>query len=182
MPFSVQDFRSNLTGGGARPNLFEVVVPFPSGVVDNSTASQKMTFMCKAAQIPGGDIGTVEVPYFGRMIKYAGNRTFAEWSTTVINDEDFRVHSAITGWMDLINQHSNNARGVESTTDYQVDAQVNHYGKTGEIIKKVNFINLWPSSLTPIDLGWDTNDVLEEFAVTWMYDYWAIEDADLQTH
>ena len=181
MPFSVQDFRSNLTGGGARPNLFEVVVPFPGGVNDGGTASQKFTFMCKAAQLPGSDFGTVEVPYFGRMIKYAGNRTFAEWATTVINDEDFKVHSGIVNWMNLINGHTSNKRNVQNTTDYQVDAIVNQYGKTGEVIKSVTFVNLWPQSLAAMDLAWESNDAFEEFGVTWMYDYWKIEDSDAQT-
>lgn len=180
MPFSVQDFRSNLTGGGARPNLFEVVVPFPNIVGDGATAAQKMTFMCKAAQLPGSDLPAIEVPYFGRMIKYAGSRTFAEWTTTIINDEDFKVHSALVGWMDMINEHSGNKRKGVALTDYQVDAQVRHYGKSGDIIKQVNFINLWPSALAPIELAWETEG-LEEFSVTWMYDYWTIADADVQT-
>lgn len=181
MPFSVQNFRSQLTGGGARPNLFEVVVPFPNIVAEGSAAAQKMTFMCKTAQLPGSDIPAVEVPYFGRMVKYAGNRTFAEWATTVINDEDFKVHSAIVGWMDMMNQHAGNRRGGISATEYQVDAEVRHFGKTGNVIKTINFVNLWPSSLAAIDLAWDSNDALEEFAVTWMYDYWTVSDSDVQT-
>ena len=136
--------------------------------------------MCKSSQLPGGDLGAVEVPYFGRMIKYAGNSVFAEWTTSVINDEDFKVHSALISWMNLINEHAGNKRRVENTTDYQVDAVVRQYGKTGDIIKTVSFVNLWPQSLSPIELSWDSIDALEEFAVTWQYDYWTVQDADVQ--
>ena len=175
MPFSVQDFRANLTGGGARPNLFEVVVPFPSIVADGSTAAQKMTFMCKTAQLPGSDIGQVLVPYFGRVIKLAGNRTFAEWSTTIIMDEDFAVHGGLTNWMNGINSHAGNERTM-SSSDYQVDASVRQYTKDGDIAKEITMINCWPSSVAPVDLGWDANDTIVDFAVTWQYDYWQAQD------
>ena len=179
MPFSINNFRANLTGQGARPNLFEVTIPFP-GAVNPGEAGQKITFMCKGAQIPGADIGLVEVPYFGRNIKLAGNRTFAEWTTTVINDEDFAVHAGLTNWMNAINTHASNERQITGT-DYQVDAQVVHYKKDGDIAKEITIVNCWPSSVAAIELGWDQNDAIEEFAVTWQYDYWQITDALTQT-
>ena len=175
MPFSINNFRAQLTGQGARPNLFEVTVPFP-GASNPGEAGQKLTFMCKGAQIPGADIGLVEVPYFGRNIKLAGNRTFAEWTTTVINDEDFAVHSGLVNWMNAINAHGENTQSLDSE-DYQVDAQVIQYGKEGDIVKRVTLVNCWPASIPAIELGWDQNDAIEEFAVTWQYDYWSIVDA-----
>ena len=102
MPFSVNNFRAQLVGQGARPNLFEVTVPFP-GAANPGEAGQKMTFMCKATSIPGATLGMVEAPYFGRTIKLPGNRTFEEWSTTVINDEDFAVHAGFVNWTNYIN-------------------------------------------------------------------------------
>ena len=178
MPFSITQFKGQLTGDGARPNLFEVQVPFVAG----NDATQKMTFMCKGAQIPGEDIGLVEVPYFGRNIKLAGNRTFAEWTTTVINDENFAVWDGLVGWMNLINGHEENLQGLPSTPNgYQVNASVRQYGKTGDLLKNVEFVNLWPSSIPAIELGWDTNDAIEEFAVTWQYDYWQAIDNLTQT-
>ena len=179
MPFSINNFRAQLQGQGARPNLFEVTIPFP-GAVNPGEATQKVTFMCKGAQIPGADIAAVEVPYFGRNIKLAGNRTFAEWTTTVINDEDFAIHAGLTNWMNAINNHAANERTITGT-DYQVDASVVHYGKTGDIIKEIFIRNCWPSSVAAIELGWDQNDALEEFAVTWQYDYWEIQDSATQT-
>jgi hypothetical protein len=179
MPFSINNFRAELVGQGARPNLYEVTIPFP-GAVNPGEAGQKMTFMCKGAQIPGADIGLVEVPYFGRNIKLAGNRTFAEWTTTVINDEDFAIHAGLVNWMNGIQGHGENLRTV-SGNDYQVDAQVTHYKKEGEVAKQITMINCWPSSVAAIELGWDQNDAVEEFAVTWQYDYWQIADDKTQT-
>ena len=172
MPFNIKDIRAQLTGGAARPNLFEVVMPFPS-IANPGSASTKMTFTCKGAQMPGSDIGMVEVPYFGRTIKIAGNRTFAEWTTTVINDEVFVVYNAIQTWMNSINQHESNVRGAGSApADYQATADVIHYGKDGAEIKRITVVNLWPSTLAPLDLDWSSNDTLEEFTCTWQYDYW----------
>jgi len=174
MPFSINNFRANLIGQGARPNLFEVTVPFPTAVTTGE-AGQKMTFMCKTAQFPGSDLGFVEVPYFGRTIKLAGNRTFAEWTTTIINDEDFAVHAGLTNWMNGINSHGGNERTFAGT-DYQVDATVKQYTKSGDVAKEITIINCWPTALAPIELGWDQNDSVEEYAVTWQYDYWQAND------
>jgi len=174
MPFSINNFRAQLVGQGARPNLFEVTIPFPTSV-QVGEAGQKMTFMCKGAQVPGADLGLVEVPYFGRNIKLAGNRTFAEWTTTIINDEDFVVHGGITNWMNAINSHEENRRGTTGT-EYQVDAEVTQYKKEGEIAKTITLVNCWPSSIAAIELGWDQNDAIEEFAVTWQYDWWQAQD------
>ncbi len=179
MPFSINNFRAELVGQGARPNLYEVTIPFP-GAVNPGEAGQKMTFMCKGAQIPGADIGLVEVPYFGRNIKLAGNRTFAEWTTTVINDEDFAIHAGLVNWMNSIQGHGENLRTIAGN-DYQVDAQVTHYKKEGEVAKQITMINCWPSSGAAMELGWDQNDAVEEFAVTWQYDYWQIADDKTQT-
>jgi len=142
-----------------------------------------MTFLCKGAQIPGSDIGTIEVPYFGRVIKIAGNRTFAEWTTTVINDEDFVIYNAIQEWMNQINSHQANFRTAaagNAPLGYQVDSEVFQYAKTGEEIKKITIVNMWPSSLAPIDLAWETNDAVEEFTCTWQYDYWKTPTIDEQ--
>jgi len=172
MAFNVNDIRAQLSGGGARPNLFEVVMPFPS-VANPGAAGTKMTFTCKGAQMPGSDLGVVEMPYFGRTIKLAGNRTFPEWTTTVINDEDFSVYNAIQTWMNSINAHADNTRGAGTRpSNYHSTADVIHYGKAGDEIKRVTIVNMWPSVLAPIDLAWETNDALEEFTCTWQYDFW----------
>ncbi len=169
MPFNIRDFRSELRGQGARPNLFEVRV---DSHFFGGQEADKFRFMCKGASIPGGDIGVAEVAYFGRNIKLPGNRVYAEWTTTVINDEDFLTHHGITSWMDKINQFEANDYVNRDSIDQRVPAEVDQYGKGGDIIHSVKMWNFWPSSISGIDLNWETNDSVEDFTVTWQYDYW----------
>lgn len=162
MPFNITDFKGNFPFDGARPNLFEVNIP----VFD-----QKLTFTAKTAQLPGSTIGTIEVPYFGRTIKVAGNRTFPEWTITVINDEDFVVRNQLEEWMARINGHESNlAEALYS--QYCFDAEVYQYGKQGDIVKSYTFIDMFPADISPIDVSWDANDAIEEYAVTFQYQYW----------
>jgi hypothetical protein len=162
MPFNITDFKGNFPFDGARPNLFEVNIP----VFD-----QKLTFTAKTAQLPGSTIGTIEVPYFGRTIKVAGNRTFPEWTITVINDEDFVIRNQLEEWMARINGHESNL--AESLySQYCFDAEVYQYGKQGDIIKSYTFIDMFPADISPIDVSWDANDAIEEYAVTFQYQYW----------
>ena len=174
MAFNVSEFRSNMVGDGARPNLFQVSLTFPTLVDGAVTAGQKTTFMAKAAQLPGSTIGSISVPYFGRELKFAGNRTFADWSITIINDEDFAIRNAFESWMNLINSHAENKRnpGSVGPSTYTVDAEVVQYGKSGNELKRYKFVGMWPQDLAPIDLAWDSNDTIEEFAVTFGYQYW----------
>jgi len=173
MPFNVQEFRSQLQMGGARNTLFEVVLPFP-GYAGGSASSQKLAFMCKSSQIPPQDIGFIEVPYFGRKIKVAGDRTFPEWQITIINDEDFIVRDAFERWHNALNYHVANLRAQQAATliQYQVDAKVTQYAKTGEPLKVYTFVGVFPTNIGAIDLGWDTTDQIEEFPVTLQYQWW----------
>jgi hypothetical protein len=177
MAFNVNEFRSQMVGDGARPNLFEVSMPFP-GFSQSGNAQQKLTFMCKSAQLPGATLGTVPVQYFGRELKFVGNRTFTDWTISIINDEDFVVRNAFERWMQGINSHSLNVRNplALSPGGYTVDGDVKQYGKKGDVIKKYKFIGLFPTDLTAIDVSWDSNDQIEEFQVTLSYQWW--ESAD----
>lgn len=174
MAFNVAEFRANMVGDGARPNLFAVSLTFPNLVNGAVVAGQKTTFMAKAAQIPGSTIGAVTVPYFGRELKFAGNRTFADWTITVINDEDFLVRNAVESWMNTINSHAGNVRNTQAVnpSNYSVDAEVIQYGKGGNELKRYKFVGLWPQDVSTIDLAWDANDSIEEFSVTFGYQYW----------
>ena len=174
MAFNVAEFRANMVGDGARPNLFSVSLVFPIIASNGSLASSKTTFMAKASQLPGSSIGTVGVNYFGREMKFAGNRTFADWSLTIINDEDFVVRNSIESWMNSINSNVSNVRAPAASrpAGYTTDATVTQYGKTGEILKTYNFVGLFPVDLAPIELDWGSNDAMEEFQVTFAYQYW----------
>jgi hypothetical protein len=173
MAFNVNQFRSQLQSDGARPNLFEVSMPFPAFSLPGN-AQTKMTFMCKTAQLPGSTLGVVPVQYFGRELKFVGNRTFADWTVTIINDEDFSVRNAFERWMNGINSHNLNVRNPLAGTPlgYSVDGQVTQFGKAGNTIKKYNFVGLFPTDITPIDVDWGSNDTIEEFSVTLTYQFW----------
>jgi hypothetical protein len=174
MAFNVAEFRANMIGDGARPNLFSVSLVFPTLAVDGVLAGQKVNFMAKAAQLPGSTIGTVPVFYFGREMKFPGNRTFADWTLTIINDEDFAIRNSLESWMNAINSHAANVRSGAAigSTGYSVDASVTQYGKTGNELKKYNFVGMFPLDLAPIDLDWGSNDAIEEYTCTFAYQYW----------
>lgn len=183
MAFNIQQFRSALSLDGARPNLFECRMSFPeiagtipparSGADGLSTAEQ-FTFFCRAAQLPGSTVNAIPMPYFGRELKFAGNRQFAEWTVTIINDEDFKIRNSIELWMNGLNSHRNNLRNpsFESPASYQKDATVIQYGKTGEALKSYTFIGMFPIDLSPIELDWASNDQIEEYQVTFTYQWW----------
>lgn len=181
MPFNILEFRNRLNRDGARPNLFEVSMAFPTVAVPGSAAAQQeMTFMCRAAQLPGSSIGSVIVPYFGREVKFAGNRVFQDWTVTIINDEDFLLKNAFERWMGGINSHFGNRRNsaLNTPSSYVTDASVTQYGKTGSKIKSYQFVGMFPIDLSPIDLDWGSNDTIEEFSVTFQYQYWLSNTTD----
>lgn len=188
--FNIQEFRSQMTGDGARPNLFEVELNFPTFVSNSAFARQKASFMCRAAQLPGSTVNQVPVNYFGRELKFAGNRTFPEWTVTVINDEDFAIRKAVERWMNGLNSHTTNIRdpralrganAAGTAEGYQTDAYVTQYGKSDETtggLRVYRFIGVFPIDLSPIELDWGANDTIEEFAVTFAYQWW--EDVSAQ--
>ncbi len=174
MAFNVAEFRANLIGDGARPNLFQVTLTFPTIAANGTAAGQKTTFMAKGAQLPGSTIGQVPLFYFGRELKFAGNRQFADWTLQIINDEDFTIRKALESWMNGINSHAGNVRtgAAAGPSVYTVDALVTQYGKTGDTLKTYKFVGVYPLDLAPIDLDWGANDTIEEYAVTFAYQWW----------
>jgi hypothetical protein len=178
MAFNVTTFRSEMIGDGARPNLFEVelqISPTLSTYGGTTKLSDKFRFMCKSAQIPGSTLGVVNVPYFGREVKFVGNRTFADWTVTVINDEDFAIRKFFESWMNGINSNSGNEREtiLAKPSDYVCDALVHQYKKTGAVkAASYQFVQMFPTDLSAIDLDWGSNDTIEEFTVNFTYQYW----------
>lgn len=176
MAFNVNQFRAALTGDGARPNLFSVTMPFPTFVNIGQAAGQKLQFMARSAQLPGSTIGTVTQNYFGRELKFAGNRTFADWTITVVNDEDFLIRNAFEQWLNGIDSHVSNIRTSGPNPDsYSVSqVYVQQFNKDGtpNPYGLYNFVGMFPTDLTPIDLDWGANDSMEEFSVTFTYQYW----------
>ena len=172
MALNINEIRSQLVLGGARPALFQVIFNNPV----NAAGDVKVPFMCKAAQIPASTVGTIEVPYFGRKIKIAGDRTFAEWTVTIVNDEDFLIRNSMEEWMQSINSHLGNIRkfGAASPSLYKESADVTQYSKTGVPIREYKFNGIFPTEVSTIDLDWNSTDAIEEFTVTFQYDYWEV--------
>jgi hypothetical protein len=169
MSFNINEFKSQLVGGGARPTLFQVQILNP---VDPA-ADFKVPFMVRAAGIPGSTVGQYEVPYFGRNIKYAGDRTFEDWTITVINDEDFAVRNAMEAWSNAINTHDSNVRALPQ--DYKSNAIITQFSKDGDPLRSYVFEGMFPVSIDQIDMDWGTVDAIEEFGVTFSYDFWRVE-------
>lgn len=172
MAFNVNEIRSQLTLGGARNSLFQVTIQNPA----NGVADIKVPFLVKAAQIPASTLGLIEVPYFGRKIRLAGDRTFGDWTVTVINDEDFLIRNAMEQWSNQIQSLQGNLRtfGAASPLLYKAQAQVTQFSKTGIPIRTYTFNGIYPSEISPIELNWESTDAIEEFSVTFQYDWWEV--------
>lgn len=171
----IANFRAQLTGDGARPNLFRVTLSLPAGLTA-SNFNEKFSILCRAASIPASSIGSAPVAYQGREIQLAGNRVFADWSVTVLNDEDFAIRRKIEEWMGKINSHKENVRDAAfiSATSYTTDALVEHLGKAGPdtVIASYKMMAMWPKELEQINLAWDQNNQIEEYGITFASDYW----------
>jgi hypothetical protein len=171
-------FKTKLTGGGARPNLFEVELHFPSNIETSNDLSDITSFLVKAASLPASNLGVIDVPFRGRNLKIAGDRTFDPWSITVINDTDFKIRTAFEQWMNYINKHEDNA-GTLNPADYQKDIIVRQFGKSSvasalnptttsgniPVLKSYKFYGVFPTSVSAIELSYDSSDTIEEFTV-----------------
>jgi hypothetical protein len=174
MAFRVQEFRAQMNYDGARPNLFKCDLTFPT-LTQGQAAQNKFTFMARAAQLPGSTVNQIPQFYFGRELKFAGNRSFPEWTVTIINDEDFKIRDAFERWMSGMNSHVGNLRNpafIKGDGGYQQDGFVTQFGKDGSPIKKYKFVGLFPIDVSPIELDWGANDTIEEYAVTFAYQWW----------
>ena len=171
---TISQFKSALIGGGARPNLFEVeLTTLPEGI---SWDSDIFRYMCKAAQMPGQNIASIDIPFRGRIFKVAGDRTIDNWSITVIQDEDFRLRNAFESWTQQIARLENNL-GATDPSAYMVNAKVfqlgrgstkasqNSDGTANAVLKEYEFIDIFPTTVSPIDLSYDSGDTIEEFTV-----------------
>ena len=200
MAFNVQAFRSNLLLDGARPNLFEFRMTFPTeatgggstniaGGSDNGGVATKFSFMARAGQLPGSSINPIPIMYFGREVKVSGNRTFPEWTVTIINDEDFSLRNTFEKWMSGLNSHVTNVRSASFPTSesYSKNIEIFQYGKFGgggaqprDNIKGYKLVGAFPIDVSPIELDWGANDQIEEFTVTFAYQWWESNTTETQ--
>jgi len=171
---NLSQFKSRLIGGGARPNLFEVeLTAFPGGIGWDAETFQ---FMCKAAAIPASNIASVDVPFRGRIFKVAGDRTIDPWTITVINDENQAIRRAFEQWVELMARLDNNigatqpAAYMSNATVYHLGrgstmASINNEGEENVIIAQYQFIDIFPTNVSQIDLSYENGDQIEEFTV-----------------
>ena len=164
----VDDFKAKLRGGGARPNLFKATINFPAYA---GGGVELTSFLCEAAALPASTMGVITIPFRGRQLKVAGDRTFDVWTPTIINDTDFNVRNAMERWMNGINAHSDNS-GLTNPVDYQADLVVEQLDRDGSTIKTYNFRGCFPTNIDPIDLSYDPAAAIEEFSVTFQVQYW----------
>ena len=164
----VDDMKAKLIGGGARPNLFKVTMAFPSYVTANVELA---SYMCKATSMPASTIAPIAVPFRGRTLQVAGDRTFDPWSVTIINDTDFNVRNSFEQWMNGINQHKANT-GLTQPSSYMADMIVEQLDKNGTTKKTYNIRGCFPTNLGAIELSYETGDTIEEFEVELQVQYW----------
>ena len=163
---TISDFKSKLKGGGARPNLFEVELTFRSivGVQDENEVIENSRFLVKAANLPASTVANIDIPFRGRILKIAGDRTFETWTITVINDTSFSIRSAFEKWMNTINK-LNDGTGETDPALYQVDAKVHQLDREGRTLRKYVFKDVFPTNISAIDLSYETTDTIQEFTV-----------------
>ena len=167
----ITDFKSKLTGGGARPNLFEVELAFPDSISIDNDVKDKSRFLVKAAALPASNITPIDINFRGRILKIAGDRTFDTWTITVINDTDFAICSAFEKWMNVINKLSD-ATGFNDPAEYQEDAYVHQLDRDGSTLRTYKFFDIFPTNISQMDLSYETIDTVEEFTVELQVLYW----------
>lgn len=175
---AISDFKGKLKQGGARPSLFNVsIVTSPTGV----SIPADHTTKCFTSAIPGLTITPIEKQFFGRTVKLPGEMTFGTLSTTFYNNEKFDIRRALEDWTDIINGPESNlgVSGVPSTYSGQVD--LTHYGKNGDKGMTFQFRDCWPTEVAAIELSYDTVGDMENFAVTWEYDYYTMKAGIITT-
>jgi hypothetical protein len=190
---TISDFKSKLQGGGARPNLFEVEIPsFPNELRSawGRDVAEKFSFMCEATSMPASTVNPIDIPFRGRILKVAGDRTIDIWSVTVINDEDFDIRSAFEQWANLMSKLEN-ASGATNPASYMVNAYVKQLGRSDKlngtrtlqgnnaqatVLRAYKLYDIWPSSVGAIDLSYADNNTIERFTVDFQMQWFEIGD------
>ena len=168
-------------GQGVKPNMFLVDVKFPDSL-DKTSEQELINVMCKSAALPGSNLGVIEVPFRGRTVKIAGDRTFDTWTATFFNDKDFKLRSFFEQWANSINTHDDNTAPLftpNKSTGYMGELIVKQLEKDttdgGSVLRQYTLVHCFPTNVSPIDLAYDSNDQIEEFTVEWQYSYFTAQ-------
>ena len=168
MAFDLDSFRNKMQDGGARPSLFEMEIDFP--LPGRGTSTESARFLTKVSEIPGSTIGVITVPYFGRQLKIAGDRTFATLSVTVLNDEAYALRGQFEQWMNKIARHEVSV-GSTRLDFYQVDLALRQLKRSGGTSAIYKFTGAFPTTISTISLDW-SSEAIEEYTVEFQYQYW----------
>ena len=162
---------------GVRPNMFEVDISFPDEITGYTTLTG---LLCKSAALPASNVGVIEVPFRGRTVKIAGDRTFDNWTATFINDKDMSVRARFEEWLNVLNTHKANTTAQADPTQYTSSVIIKQLEKDstdgGKILRSYKLWYAFPTSASAIDLAYDSNDQIEEFTVEFQYSYWTVGD------
>lgn len=180
---SIDTFRSYVDSDFARPNLFQVELNFPSALAGSTTQGgsnadlkKKSLVLVKAANLPASTVGVIEVPFRGRTLKIAGDRTFEPWTVTVMNDAKFQLRSYFEQWISKIQYQNENFSDFQKISDYQTTAIVRQLGRQGDVLRSYEFQGIFPTNVSAIDLAWESNDSIEEYTVEFQVQYWTQKD------
>jgi hypothetical protein len=167
---NIADFKAQMIGGGARPNQFRVELTFPSFVTLGVIAGQRAQFLCRAASLPASTIETISIPYRGRPVNFAGERSFQPWTVSIYNDTTFNIRNALEQWQSGIQQY-NTTNGRTNPTDYQVDLSVHQLDRNGATIKSYKFTDAFPTNIGAITLDYEQQNAIEQFDVEFVYNF-----------
>jgi hypothetical protein len=167
---NIADFKAQMIGGGARPNQFRVELTFPTFVTLGVIAGQRAQFLCRAASLPASTIETISIPYRGRPVNFAGERSFQPWTVSIYNDTTFNIRNALEQWQSGIQQY-NTTNGRTNPTDYQVDLSVHQLDRNGASIKTYKFTDAFPTNIGAITLDYEQQNAIEQFDVEFVYNF-----------
>ena len=167
---NIADFKAQMIGGGARPNQFRVELTFPTYVTLGVIAGQRAQFLCRAASLPASTIETISIPYRGRPVNFAGERSFQPWTVSIYNDTTFNIRNALEQWQSGIQQY-NTTNGRVNPTDYQVDLNVHQLDRNGAIIKSYKFVDAMPTNISAVGLDYEQQNAIEQFDVEFTYNF-----------
>ena len=174
--FNVERFKSALTNGGLRPNQFAVQLSFPTYVASGANAVSKSPFLVNIAEMPGSTINPATVIYRGREVLFSGDRTFAPWTITVLNDSQMSIRNAIEAWM-IGMEDLQTKRGRLNSAEYQRNIDIFQLDRNGRVLKSYVLLDAFPIDLSPVALDFGANDQISTFNVTWRYQSFATSNA-----
>ena len=176
--FNVERFKSALTNGGARPNQFAVQMSFPTYVAGAQLAVARAPFLISVAELPGQTVNPAILQYRGREVKFVGDRIYAPFTMTVLNDAEMSIRTALEQWMGGMEDYAGKF-GRLQPSEYQRDLQVFQLDRNGNALKSYSIVNAFPVDLSPVGLDFGANDQISSFTVTFQYQHFTVSNNPL---